>query len=66
MNKSSPRAGCCLTCRKWNITRGGCDAYEKPVGKDRPCSGWTDDPDWERKLAVEIENYRQRRIKRDN
>lgn len=51
------REGCCLTCQKWDGIKNQCKVFIKPIGRDRPCTGWTDDPKWEEKLAMAVKKY---------
>lgn len=50
----------CETCAR---RRGSqCAVLKEMIGKDRDCSFWTDDPEWEEKAEAASREYALRRI----
>jgi hypothetical protein len=46
----------CDTCAKLR-KNNHCAVLTTRIGKDRDCFSWTDDPNWERKVAEEVARY---------
>ena len=51
----------CQTCRKKDDCGTICKALTKMIGKKRECWDWTDDPDWEKKVQAEYNEYKARK-----
>lgn len=57
MNKS---INGCSTCAKFKEATNQCIVLREPIEN---CWAWTDDPDWEKKVKKQVEEYRKGKIK---
>lgn len=46
----------CETCTKLR-KNNQCAVLNTRIGKDRDCFAWSNDPDWEKKVAAQVAYY---------
>ena len=47
----------CDTCQERRFGQSGCAVLKEPIGKDKDCFAWSDDPRWEKKVEKAVKAY---------
>lgn len=48
----------CKTCTKKFLSGRGCKVLTVMIGKKQECWAWSDDPNWEKKVKKEVQEYK--------
>lgn len=47
----------CDTCTKKTPAGGRCRVLKEMIGKNQKCWAWSDDPNWEKEVKKEVQEY---------